>query len=242
MSTEIRARYDDWHRAQPPTAGADAPWHELLRQFLGALGGKRVLEIGCGRGELALWLAELPLALRPAAIVASDFSPVALRIAEELGHARGVGNVSYRLGDVMRLDWEDASFDVVISCETIEHARDPRAALCELSRVLRPGGCLYLTCPSYLNLMGLYRLYLPLTGRVFSEGGQPINHCLFLPLVRRWVGRAGLVVERVVGAGHYVPFPRRSPIRLRWADRLGKVVSVVALHTLIVARRRERPC
>jgi ubiquinone/menaquinone biosynthesis C-methylase UbiE len=237
MTAGAKAQYDAWHRAQPADAGAEAPWHELVTPLLGALGGTRVLEIACGRGGLAVWLAGLPPRHRPAEIVASDFSPVALGMAEELTRSRGVDHVTYQLADITALPWDAARFDVAISCETIEHVADPRAALRELCRVLRPGGRLYLTCPSYLNLMGLYRLYLPITGRAFSEGGQPINRCLVWPVVRRWVRRAGFVVERAAGAGHYVPFPRRSPIRLHWADRLGLLGRLFALHTLIVARK-----
>jgi len=227
--------YDMWHASQPPDDGGDLPWHQMLKPLLTDLGGCRVLEIGCGRGGFAVWLAELPPERRPAELIASDFSPVAVRMAEELGRARGVANVTYRVGDLMGLDWRDASFDVAISCETIEHVPRSEVAIGELARVLRPGGRLYLTCPNYLNLMGLYRTYLPLTGRRFSEGGQPISHFLLLPRVRRWVKQAGLLIERTAGTGHYVPFPRRSPIRFAWADRVGPVG--IALHTLVVARK-----
>jgi SAM-dependent methyltransferase len=140
----------------------------------------------------------------------------------------------------MQLSWADASFDVAISCETIEHVPDPRRAIRELARVLRPGGLLYLTCPNYLNAMGLYRLYLPLRGRRFAEEGQPLSHCLLLPRVRRWIARAGLRLERVVGTGHYVPFPGRPPVRLYWADRL-PWLRYVAVHSLVIARKPAGP-
>jgi ubiquinone/menaquinone biosynthesis C-methylase UbiE len=237
MSTGAREAYDSWHAAQQPDYASDAPWHEMLKPLLTGLGGRRVLEIGCGQGGFSVWLAELPPERRPAELIASDFSPVAVRKAEEMGRARGVTNVTYRIGDLMSLDWRDASFDVAISCETIEHVPRSEVALRELARVLRPGGRLYLTCPNYLNLMGLYRAYLRLTGRRFSEGGQPICHFLLWPRVRHWVKQAGLLIERTAGTGHYVPFPRRSPIRLRWADRLGLVGRLFVLHTLIVARK-----
>jgi SAM-dependent methyltransferase len=237
MTADGRTSYDAWHVAQEYDDGADAPWHRMLKPLLRGLGGRRVLEIGCGRGGFAVWLAELPPALRPAEVMASDVSSVAVRMAEDRGRARGVANVTYRVGDLMGLDWPDASFDAIISCETIEHVPSSRVALHELARVLRPGGRLYLTCPSYLNLMGLYRVYLRLTGRRWSEGGQPISHFLIWPRTRRWTKEAGLRIESTAGVGHYVPFPRRSPIRLHWMDHLGPVSRVLALHTLIVAHK-----
>ena len=237
MTTEARTAYDAWHEAQQDDGGGNAPWYQMLKPLLTGLGGRRVLEIGCGRGGFAAWLAELPPALRPAEVVASDFSSVAVRIAEGLGRARGVANVTYRVGDLMGLDWPDASFDVVISCETIEHVPSSRVALRELARVLRPGGRLYLTCPNYLNLMGLYRVFLRLTGRRWSEGGQPISHFLIWPQTRRWAKQAGLLIEMTAGVGHYVPFPRRSPIRLHRVDRLRRLSRLFALHALIVATK-----
>ena len=69
--------YDAWHDALPVDADTDTPWHRLLRAHLEPardLAGRRVLEIGCGRGGFACWLAARPAGERPAEIVAADFS------------------------------------------------------------------------------------------------------------------------------------------------------------------------
>jgi ubiquinone/menaquinone biosynthesis C-methylase UbiE len=237
MTDETRAAYDRWHAEHPVDEASDAPWHRLVKSVVAeSLGSKRVLEIGCGRGGFAAWLAERPGALRPAEVVASDFSPVALGKAAELGRSRGLTNVSYQVGDLMGLAWPDASFDVVISCETIEHVPDSRRALAELARVLRPGGTLYLTFPNYLNLLGLHRLYLPFTGRTFTEAGQPINHFLVLPRVLGWVRATGLRIVHTLGQGHYLPFPGRPPVRLAFMDHFA-FARPFAAHPLVIARK-----
>ena len=89
--------------------------------------------------------------------------------------------MKWETGDIQAIAHPAASFDTVFSCETIEHVPDPRQAIRELARVLCPGGRLFLTCPNYLGLMGLYRGYLRLTGRRYREEGQPINQFLILP-------------------------------------------------------------
>jgi SAM-dependent methyltransferase len=232
---ELRAAYDTWHAGRDVDASSDAPWHQLLKAHVSDVGGRRVLEIGCGRGGFAVWLAELPVGRRPAEIVASDLSDVALEKARAFARARGIENVHHSRGDLMALEWPSASFDAIFSCETIEHVVDPRVALAELARVLRPGGALYLTFPNYLNLLGAHRIYRELTGRPCTEEGQPINHFLLLPRVLVWLRRTGLRVETVAGVGHYVPFPRRPPERLGFLD--GRAPTWLSHHPLVIARR-----
>jgi len=105
-----------------------------------------------------------------------------------------------------------------------------------MARVLRPGGRLFLTTPNYLGPIGAYRGYLRLTGRRFTEEGQPINHFLVAAVVRRWARDTGLHIVRAESAGHYLPFPGRPPIllidRTRWLGPFG-------LHALTVAEKRR---
>ena len=99
-----------------------------------------------------------------------------------------------------------------------QHVPNPRRAITELARVLRHGGKLLLTTPNYLGTLGLYRMYLRLRGRRFSEVGQPINKLTLLPLTRLWVAQAGLRVIAVDGVGHYLPVPGRPPVQLAAMD------------------------
>lgn len=235
VESGARGAYDEWHGKLSVDESVSAPWHEAVKPLLGRLAGQRVLEIGCGRGGFAAWLASQPE--RPGELVAADFSPVAVRMAEAFGRERGVTGVTYRVEDLMALTFPDASFDAAISFETIEHVPDSRRALRELARVLKPGGMLILTCPNYLNLSGLHRVYRVVSGKGFTEEGQPINHFLLWPRVRRWIHEAGLEIEETRGVGHYVPFPRRPPIRLRFLDRV-PLMHHLALHSVTIARRR----
>jgi SAM-dependent methyltransferase len=110
--------------------------------------GARILDIGCGRGEVLLACAQ-----DGAEIAGIDYSPDAVRISREtLSEVPGAEIVQ---GEVVALPWPDASFDAVLSGDVIEHLipEDADAMLREAHRVLRPGGRLVLhTAPNRLFL------------------------------------------------------------------------------------------
>lgn len=214
------------------------PWHDLVRKYLDPaedLCGRRVLEIGCGRGEFARWLAGSGNA--PASIAAADFSPAAIQIARQVGGRGGFPSITWEVADIQAIPHPDASFDTVISCETIEHVPDPAKAVRELVRVLKPGGRLFLTTPNYLGTFGLYRGYLRLVGRPWTEAGQPINRFVMLPRTARWVRAAGAEVEAVDSVGHYVLLPGRHPIRLERNLLPSFISKWFGLQSCVVARK-----
>lgn len=229
-----RDAYERWH-AELPVDRADAPWHRLVQSHLvhdRDLAGKHVLEIGAGRGGFAAWLGGLPNP--PARVVAGDFSATAIDKARAAHTSSGV---FFEVADIQSIAHGNEVFDTVISCETVEHVPNPQQAVAELARVLRPGGRLFLTTPNYLGAMGLFRAYRRITGRPFTEEGQPINHLVMLPRTLRWVRKAGLEARTVDGVGHYLPIPGRAPKHLPGLDGMRSISRWFALHSLVVAER-----
>ena len=228
--SELSGVYDAWHESLQAEDLGESPWQQLVRRHIGTLEGADVLEIGCGRGGLAAWLVQR----NPRMYLAADFSGSAVSAASRNESARRAAFVE---ADIQRLPHPDSSFDLVVSCETVEHVSEPSAAIRELSRVLRPGGRLFLTTPNYLSTLGLYRAYLRVRGRPFSEEGQPVNNLTWVPRTMSWVRSAGLRPQLVDSCGHYVLLPRRNPIPMRFLDGPRPVLKWLAQHQLIVAEK-----
>jgi ubiquinone/menaquinone biosynthesis C-methylase UbiE len=114
-----------------------APIHDELVARLDPSSGERWLDVGTGTGEVALRAAQAG-----AEVTAVDISEGLLDIARG---KPGADRVTWELGDAQALRFEDANFDVVVSCFAVIFAPDQEAAVGELERVCKPGGRLGLT-------------------------------------------------------------------------------------------------
>jgi ubiquinone biosynthesis O-methyltransferase len=233
----VREKYETWHTGLAIDEDADAPWHQLVKRCIkngNLVSEKTVLEVACGRGGFSSWLMRQNF--RPSLLTAADFSKTAISIGKTFAQKDNL-KINWEVCDIQDLPHADETYDTVISCETIEHVPDPKHALTELARVIKPGGKLILTCPNYLGTTGLYRIYLKAIGRPYQEEGQPINQFLLLPTLMRWIKQADLKVKDIYGIGHYLPFPGRPPIRLYFLDRAEALLRWFALHVLILAEK-----
>src|SRR5712692_5573664 len=94
---------------------------------------RRVLEYGCGQGSHAFYLAA-----RGAAVTGIDLSDVAIDQGRDRARRERL-DVTFRVMDAERLDFEDDSFDLICGVAILHHL-DLQKALSEVSRTLRPGG------------------------------------------------------------------------------------------------------
>lgn len=118
---------------------------------LGLAAGDRVLDVGAGFGRHVFECAR-----RGADVVALDYAEdevvqtratlgAMVEAGEiDLDHFKGVLR-----GDATKLPFDDASFDVVITSEVLEHIQDDVTAISEMVRVLKPGGTFAATVPAW---------------------------------------------------------------------------------------------
>ena len=236
MASPAREAYDAWHDAFSTDPDANSPWYRLIKTHLRPqdLNGRRILEIGCGRGDFTCWLARESGDI--AEIWGADFSATAVRKAQAFAKSRRL-RTHWLVTDIQSIAAPSSNFDIVFCCETLEHVPDPRKAVTELVRVLKPGGRLFVSTPNYTGLMGLYRGYLRLVGRPYTEVGQPINHFTALPRTLHWIRSTGMRITGFDAVGHYLPFPGRPPIEMNFLDNPRWLMRWTGLHSLVMAQK-----
>jgi malonyl-CoA O-methyltransferase len=130
----IRSGYDRWSEIYDqeanPLVGLEEP---VVRAALGEVAGLAVLDLGCGTGRHALWLAGAG-----ASVTAVDFSEGMMEKARAKPGAEKVRFLAHDLHE--RLPFADGAFDLVVSGLVLEHLRDLDALFAEARRVVRPGG------------------------------------------------------------------------------------------------------
>jgi demethylmenaquinone methyltransferase/2-methoxy-6-polyprenyl-1,4-benzoquinol methylase len=220
------------NRFQEPEARA-------LIADLGLPDGSRGLDVGCGVGLYALWLAE---AVGPRGHV-TGIEPTAERVEAARDLVGGIlpaGRLDFRQGDAIAIEAADASLDWIWCGDVLHHVQETGRALAEMARVLRPGG--HLVIKESQLVTGVFLPGHPALERRLrhaemewsrAEGGE------FSFEERRqrtpgWVRAAGFRVERfrTVLLQRQAPLPeaareyvQRVVFERNWGPRLRELLS-----------------
>ena len=123
------------------------------------LPGQQLLDVGCGTGVVAVTAARLG-----AHVTGLDLTPALLERARENSRVASL-EIEWREGDVEKLPYENAAFDVVVSQFGHMFAPRPDVAVAEMLRVLKPGGTIaFSTWPPELMVGQTFQLvgrYMP---------------------------------------------------------------------------------
>ncbi len=193
----------------------------------GSLSGVRMLDAGCGTGRFSAMAAD-----RGADVTSLDVGERLLaKVAEKCDSHRIVGSAEH-------VPFADATFDVVLCTEVLEHLRSPRRAVDELARVLRPKGRLIITTPN--------RAWLPtvrLASALRLRPYEGIENWVWPRALRSWLQESGVVVERF---GGFNALPFVHPVLYPLVDRLDALGATrfapdLMINVLAVGTRATSP-
>jgi len=214
MFSQIAPRYDLLNHLL--SANTDIAWRRLLVREAVEPRQRRILDLACGTGDLAL---EMHRAARPdCEIVGADFAGPMLRRAREKSRSTPL---SWIEADGLRLPFASESFDLVTIAFGIRNMESLEGGLAEMHRVLRPGGRVAIL--------------------EFSQPENALVHALYMPYFLHVLPRIGALLSQR-SAYLYLPhsvlhFPgRRELARLMKRSGFGRVrhcalsFGIAALH------------
>jgi ubiquinone/menaquinone biosynthesis C-methylase UbiE len=169
----------------PPTGATRYRERCLDKTGVRFRGDERLLDAGCGDGGVARLLRN-----RVREVVGVDVEP-----SPAWQDERGL---AFRVADAEHLPFENASFDAIHSKDSLHHMNDPRAALAEYRRVLRPGGTLVVIEANRFNPV----FYVHMTRML---GHEHFRRDFFRQLVRERFPHARFGAFEA----HYVPWGER---------------------------------
>jgi ubiquinone/menaquinone biosynthesis C-methylase UbiE len=211
-------------------SGPQMLMYRALAQDLAARSPGRLLDWGCGWGQMTVLLREVGV------------DTVAFDHRADLEEPRTEPLERFPEIDVhlspepVRLPFDDDSFDSVLSCGVLEHVPNPEGSVEELARVLRPGGMFFVA-----NLPNRYS-YTERIARIlgrYYHGQLPDDRVYTMRTARELLERHGLRVAEARRT-HMLPLTLGGPAQVTWTvssmlERI-PVLNLVATSLELVAR------
>src|SRR5262249_14831006 len=135
-------------------------------------GDARIVEIGCGTGQMCLYLARADRI-----VVGADLTRASLLLGAAAARRFRLDRVHFVETDLRKAGLKAGAFDVVYSSGVVHHTPDPRASFARLARLARPGGTI---------VLGVYNAFarVPLRLRRFVARMSGYRVMPFDPILR----------------------------------------------------------
>jgi len=180
--------YNVWHKENEQIFinPLSFQWYQTVYKLIPDLNNIKVLEIGCGSGSFAKLLIQRFPTIQ---LTAVDISDQAITNAK-----KNIPGIDFQVADAQNLQFEDSSFDFVISCETLEHIPEPKKMLKEMHRVLKKSGRFILTTENYFNGMILLWIKSWIQRKPFDSGSglQPRENFFTFFMIKKWMRQQSL--------------------------------------------------
>jgi len=192
------------------------PTTSTLFSRVGIEPGARCLDLGCGGGDVTVALARL---VPDGVVVGADLDATKLELARSEAATAGVGNVEFRLDDVMEAPTGGEQFDVVYARFLLTHLVDPAKALSNILTRLVPGGVVLVEDIDFSGHFchpdsPAFRRYVELYTKAVQARGCDPNIGPRLPALLRGAGLDDVEMNVVQPAGFSGEVKLISPITL----------------------------
>jgi SAM-dependent methyltransferase len=139
-------------------------------------GDARIVEVGCGTGQMCLYLARANRVL-----IGADQARASLQLGAAAARRFGLDRVQFVETDLWRPGLKAGAFDVVYSSGVLHHTPDPRASFARLAQLARPGGAI---------VLGVYNAFARVPSRIRRVAARLSNFRLipFDPVLRNRKG------------------------------------------------------
>lgn len=210
---EISARYKAFHQSSGSTSIKELIW--MVADILGPLYNRKILDVGCGSGDLLDFLAQ--------SHPDNEFFGIDLdvscasRLFQKLENQK-LAMTLIQANAQKRIPFPDNTFDRVIAMETLEHTKDPCKLLGEIIRVCKPDGKIICTIPNatghfpfhYFGKWGwllptswLRQKLLPYEHPLVTQ--QPVDTCYTYSEILRLLKSCPLYIEKITGWRYFRP-------------------------------------
>jgi len=222
--------YGEW-RAADIGAITDRLERVLILELAGDVADLRVLDVGCGDGELSLHLWE-----RGALVTGIDASFEMIEAARLRAKNQNAA-ITFDVAAAERLPFASEQFDIVVAVTILCFVPNAALVFREIARVLRPGGRLV------IGELGKWSSWAAMR-RIRAWGGSALWHRASFRSqreIRSLTRKAGLTVETVRGTIYYPRWRFAARLGARWDGALGQLTTIGAAFIALSAVKPARP-
>jgi len=186
----------------------------------------RILDFGCGPGILSI-----ALACEGYEVTGVDGAERMIDVAKQRSLRSGLSNISFKVMDAKSFSIEPESYDAVVCSSVLEYVADDTKLLCDLVKVLRPGGVLLVSVPHTASLLGkIEDTMMHVPGLKRGPGRMDLKYCRRRYDIEDFLNSLySLSLESFECTFFEVPLLGKYGIRLSRYRRLGMMLLVSAV-------------
>lgn len=176
----------------------------ILEQIKDYLPNKRVLDVGCGAGRLAIMCAHFARS-----VDAFDFSEMAISLAQKNAKCSGTENVNFFVSDIESFSLRSRErYDLITLVGVLEHVNDPASTIKKLNSLMKNEGILVVSCPNFINFRGYtYMTLLTLFDLPMSLADlRQIDY----RDIKKWSREASFELQKIIGAIYRFAWDEKS--------------------------------